>query len=427
MRRDRARFSLLAAGSAVTALTLAACGGGNASTTSTTSTNSSSGNGAKPIVVGISLPLTGQFSADGIATEHGYELWQSDVNANGGLLGRPLQLKIVNDNSNPDTVTKDYTTLITVDHVDLTLAPFSTLLTASAQPVAEKYHYALAAGSATGPAVFAKPDPYFFSVSVPDATEMQPFANWVATLPAGQKPTTAAYPMVSDPFADPPVEATENYLSKHGVHTVYATDPQHAVTPNATDSNLTGIADRVAAAHPQMVVLGTVDVPSLLAFVNAFKAKGFTPKIMIASSGPDQGEEFLHHIGVGNSQAIMVPDGWYGGEQNALSHVMVQDYIAKFGGTTNDINADVAEAYSAGETLAAAVRATGTLNNTTIERYLHTHTVQTVQGAATFNDLGENSDAQHQAFIFQWQNSQFLQVLPTHPGPAALTLKPNWG
>ena len=30
----------------------------------------------------------------------------------------------------------------------------------------------------------------------------------------------------------------------------------------------------------------------------------------------------------------MVPDGWYGGEQNALSHVMVEDYIAKFGGTS---------------------------------------------------------------------------------------------
>ena len=179
MRRDRARFSLLAAGGAVTALTLAACGSGNAGSTASSTTG-------HPITVGISLPLTGQFSADGIATEHGYQLWASDVNANGGLLGLPVQLKIVNDNSNPNTVTKDYTTLITQDHVDLMMAPFSTLLTASAQPVAEKYHYALAAGSATGPAVFTNADPYFFSVSVPDATEMDPFANWVLSLPARQ-------------------------------------------------------------------------------------------------------------------------------------------------------------------------------------------------------------------------------------------------
>ena len=419
MRRDRARFSLLAAGGAVTALTLAACSSGNASTTASSTTG-------HPITVGISLPLTGQFSADGIATEHGYQLWASDVNANGGLLGRPVQLKIVNDNSNPTTVSKDYTTLITQDHVDLTLAPFSTLLSVNAAQTTMKYKYALAAGSATGPAVFAVKDPYLFSVSVPDATEMQPFANWVATLPAGQRPTTAAYPMVSDPFADPPVMATEKTLSAKGIKTVYD-NGSNPVTPNATDSNLTSIANKVAAKNPQLVVLGTVDVPSLLAFVKAFQADHYTPKIMIASSGPDQGEEFLHHIGAGNAQAIMVPDGWYGGEPNALSHVMVQDYIAKFGGTTDDINADVAEAYSAGETLAAAITATGTLNNTTIERYLHTHTVQTVQGPATFNAEGENTKAQGSAFIFQWQNSQFLQVLPTHPGPAALAVKPNWG
>ena len=210
------------------------------------------------------------------------------------------------------------------------------------------------------------------------------------------------------------------------MHTVYPA-PQNPPTPNATDSNLTPMANAVAAKKPQLVVLGTVDVPSLLAFVKAFQNAGYTPKIMIASSGPDQGEEFLHHIGVAASQAIMVPDGWYGGEQNALSHVMVQDYIAKFGGTTNDINADVAEAYSAGETLAAAIKGSGSLNNSTIASYLHSHTVQTVQGPATFNAVGENTKAQGSAFIFQWQNSQFLQVLPTHPGPPALAVKPGWG
>jgi branched-chain amino acid transport system substrate-binding protein len=419
MRRDRARFSLLAAGGAVTALTLAACSSGNASTTASTTAG-------RPITVGISLPLTGQFSADGIATEHGYQLWQSDVNANGGLLGRPVQLKIVNDNSNPTTVSKDYTTLITQDHVDLTLAPFSTLLTVNAAQTTMKYKYALAAGSATGPAVFAVNDPYLFSVSVPDATEMEPFANWVLSLPPGKRPTTAAYPMVDDPFADPPVQATEKTLSAHGIKTVYFNNA-HPVTPNATDSNLTSIANMVASKNPQLVVLGTVDVPSLLAFVKAFQADRFTPKIMIASSGPDQGEEFLHHIGPSNAEAIMVPDGWYGAEPNALSHVMVQDYIAKFGGTTNDINADVAEAYSAGETLAAAVTATGGLNNSSLASYLHNHIVQTVQGPATFNTDGANTKAQGSAFIFQWQNGQFLQVLPTHPGPPAEEVKPGWG
>jgi branched-chain amino acid transport system substrate-binding protein len=417
LRNNQVRLVRLAAVSAVAALTAAACGSTIASSTGTS--------GAAPVTVGISLPLTGSFSADGIASEKGYQLWASDVNAIGGLLGRPVRLIVLNDNSNPNTVSKNYTTLITQDHVDLTMAPFSTLLTYNAAQVTAKYHYALAAGSASGGLVFSLKDPYLFSVSPPVANQMVPFADWVLSLPAGQRPTTAAYPMVSDPFADPPVQTAAGILAHGGVKTVYYS--AKPVTPNATDSNLVSIANKVAARNPQVVVLGTIDVPSLLTFIRTFEADRFTPKIMIASSGPDQGEEFLHHVGVAASEAIMVPDGWYGGEQNALSHVMVQDYIAKFGGTTNDINADVAEAYSAGETLAAAATATRSLNNSTIARYLHTHVVQTVEGPAKFSNVGENPLSK--IFIFQWQHSQFLQVLQngsTHSDNIERTKPANW-
>ena len=54
-----------------------------------------------PITVGISVPTTGAFQADGIATRNGYELWASDVNRNGGLLGRQVKLIFRNDNSDP--------------------------------------------------------------------------------------------------------------------------------------------------------------------------------------------------------------------------------------------------------------------------------------------------------------------------------------
>jgi branched-chain amino acid transport system substrate-binding protein len=359
---------------------------------------------------------------------HGLELWASDVNHFGGLLGRPVKLNILNDNSDPNTVTRDYTKLITQDHVDLTVAPFSSLLTVPAAQATEKYHYALSDGSGGAPSVYQLNDPWVFGVTTPVVDQMVPFANWIMSLPPSKRPTTAAYPMVNDPFADPPVENTEQELSTHGIRTVYY-NAHNPVTANASDSNLAPVADRVAAKNPQLVVLGTVDVPSLLAFVHEFQVRGFTPKIFIASSGPDQGEEFLHHIGPANAEAMMVPDGWYGGEQNALSHVMVQDYIAKFGGTTNDINADVAEAYSSGEILASAVTATHSLDNTAIARYLHTHTVQTVQGPAKFTMNGENIDSVGQSFIFQWQNSQFRQVLPAEASGSARieANKPRWG
>ena len=114
----------------------------------------------------------------------------------------------------------------------------------------------------------------------------------------------------------------------------------------------------------------------------------------------------------------MVPNGWFGGYPNALSHVMVQDYIAKYGGTAGDINADVAEAYSAGQVEAAAVTATRSLDQRTMAYWLHRNTVQTVVGPVKFDPSGKNTDIAAAALIFQWQpgqggsGAQFVQVLP---------------
>jgi branched-chain amino acid transport system substrate-binding protein len=418
MRRHRARLLQLTAASAVTALAVAACSSGSASSTSST--------GSNPIVVGFTEPLSGSFSADGRASLRGYQLWASDVNSHGGLLGRPVQLKYLNDNSNPTQVTKEYTELIQQDHVDLTLAPFSSLLTTPAGYATQKFGYALPEGSGTAPSVYGMNnghgDPDLFGVSTPVVDQMVPFANWVVSLPPSVRPKTAAYPMVSDPFADPPVYRAQAILQKAGVKTVY---PPHPIT----QSNLAPFADAVAARNPQIVVLGSVDVPTVLTFIHEFELKKFNPQMFIAASGPDQGAEFLNHVDSANAEAIMVPDGWYGGEPNALSHVMVQDYIARYGGTTSGINADVAEAYSAGEVLAAAVTGTQSTDNKKIITYLHSGvTLQTVQGPAKFDSNGRNTLSGGHEFIFQWQGGQFLQVLGGN-GVGSATIeptKPHW-
>jgi len=122
-----------------------------------------------------------------------------------------------------------------------------------------------------------------------------------------------------------------------------------------------------------------------------------------------------------------VPDAWYPGYQNASSQAMVQEYVAKYGGTASDVNADVAEAYSVGEVTAAAVKATGGTLGSKIISYLHSNvTIQSVQGPVQFNSLGENVKAI--AFIFQWQNGKFVQVLPAGAtgSVAVLYPKPSW-
>ncbi|HEY2306835.1 MAG TPA: amino acid ABC transporter substrate-binding protein [Streptosporangiaceae bacterium] len=422
MRRPSTKTFRLVAMTAASAA-VAACGLSSANN----NTNALlAGPTGQPITVGISLPLSGPqaaggFAPDGQATKRGYELWASDVNSHGGLLGRPVKLIILNDAGVPKTDASNYRTLITKDHVDLTLAPFSSLLTAVAAPVTKQYGYALVAGSASAPAVYALKDHDLFSTNVPAAEQMKPFAKWLVGQPG--HPTRAAYPMVLDPFADPPVQNAQIYLAKHGVQTVYS----EIYNANISTRGLEAAAKAVAKTHPDVVFLGSVAVGTVQAFMTEFARLNFTPKYFIASSGPDQGTSFITAVGPGSAVGAMVPNGWSGTYPNALSHVMVQDYIAKYGGTAAGVNADVAEAYGAGQVEAAAVTATGSLNQQKIINWLHNATVQTVTGPVSFDSNGTNTDSAASALIFQWQpgqggsgQPQFVQVLPKGIGTQSI-------
>src|SRR2546428_13775366 len=87
---------------------------------------------SKPLTIGISLSLSGDFSDSGKAAMRGYQLWASVVNAQGGLQGKQVKLKIVDDTSSPTQVVTNYQNLITHDKVALTFGPCSILLTAPA-------------------------------------------------------------------------------------------------------------------------------------------------------------------------------------------------------------------------------------------------------------------------------------------------------
>ena len=70
---------------------------------------------ASPIIIGASLSLSGDFSADGQAFQKGYELWAADQNKAGGLLGHPIKLEIISDASSPAQVVTNYQKLIGSD------------------------------------------------------------------------------------------------------------------------------------------------------------------------------------------------------------------------------------------------------------------------------------------------------------------------
>ncbi len=269
------QYLALSAAAILSACLVAACSS-SGSSSSTGVTNTSSPTNTKPILIGASLSLTGDFSADGQAFQKGYQLWASDVNAHGGLLGRHVTLKILNDNSSPTQVQTNYQTLFASDKVDLAFGPFSSLLTTPSASVAARYSFALIEGAGGAPSVFNSPANQsahnIFDVSLPIEDELIPFVNWVASLPPGQRPKTAAYPMADDPFADPPVQLAQSRLKALGVKTVYS-----KIFP-AENASYKPAADQVAATGAQAVLLGSTDVPTVSAFMQAFEARTRAPR-----------------------------------------------------------------------------------------------------------------------------------------------------
>jgi branched-chain amino acid transport system substrate-binding protein len=388
---------------------LAACTGA-----SNSSSAPPTGNSSGPIIIGASLSLTNNaanpFYADGVAFDRGYHLWANDVNHHGGLLGRQVQLKILNDDGSPTQAVANYQTLFGQDHVALAFGPFSSLLSGPASAVAARYGMAFVEGAGGAPTVFDTPsnqaDRNTFDVSLPIVDEMVPLYDWIKSLPPSLRPKTAAYPMAQDPFADPPVQLAQTLLSGLGITTVYSNIFAE------TQSAYTQPAQAVAATDAQLVVLGSTDVPTVQTFMHVFEQQHYLPKLFIAASGPDQGAAFVSAVGEGNENGMMVPNGWYPDIPIPSSQQMVNEYLAQYGGTASGINADVAEAYSVGEVMAQAVTATGGTDNAKIIAYLHSGvTLHTVQGDVRFDALGENGAAA--AFVFQWQNGKFVQVLPT--------------
>src|SRR5439155_21661068 len=142
-----------------------------------------------PIVIGISLSQTGDFSDPGKAAMRGYQLWADTVNASGGILGRQVELKIADDASSPNQAVTNYETFITKDHVDLVFGPFSTLLSVPSAQIANRYGYSFVEPAGGGPDMFAAKLPnVFFVQPAPVLACGDPFVNWILSLPADQRP-----------------------------------------------------------------------------------------------------------------------------------------------------------------------------------------------------------------------------------------------
>lgn len=389
-------------------LFVAACGG-----TTTTSTTPTAAN-TTPIKIGFSVSLAGDFSADGKALLMGYNLWRDAVNKRGGLLGRQVQLVYYNDSSDPQQVTTNYQKLIGSDHVDLLLGPFSTLLTVQAAPVAQRYGYALIEGAGTGNKVFNSGFTTLFGASAPSQVYLGAFAQYILSLSQDQRPKSVAYATVDNPFAIPQVDYAKKVFSDGGLQTAF--DLPQPYPEEATD--VSAIAKQIIHSGADVVVLGTVGVTDSVSFIKTFKQQHYNPKAIVATSGPDEGKSFTDAVGVDTAEGIFTPQaGWYPGINTYQNSQFVQDYLAKFGGTDQDINSGTVQGYSAAQVLEQAVNKIQSIDNAKLIQELRADSFNSLQGPVKFDAKGQNTEGV--LILFQWQNGKLTPVYPANQAQAS--------
>jgi branched-chain amino acid transport system substrate-binding protein len=392
MSRTRTTRRLQAvAATSVMVLGLAACG----------SDDGGSGESDEPIRIGSSLPLTGEFSQPGTAAQQGYEVWQEMVNADGGLLGRDVELVIKDDASNQNTIVADYNALISQDEVDLLLGTFSSLLNLPASAVAERNQMLYVEPAGGSPEMFSRGFEYlFFSQQATADKQGKVFAEWIAALPEDQRPKTAAYPTIDDPFAAPNVEGIREILEAAGVETVY--QETYAIDTRNFDTIVTAMQ----AAAPELVVHGAVFEDGV-GLVRSMLRADFRPTWLYQTSAPSLGDQYAEAIGEENTEGVMFAISHAPEADTPGNEEFVAKYDEMFGGPPPE---DAADAFAAGEVLQAAVEAVGSIDDQkALADWIRDNEVETILGTLDWNEDGSPNG---EFLIGQWQDGAVQFVLP---------------
>jgi len=374
--------------------------------------------GGEAVKIGASLPLTGEFSEPGKAAKQGYEVWEAMVNEKGGLIdGRKVQMVIKDDQSNQNTIVADYNALISRDKVDLLLGTFSSLLNLPASAVAERNRMLYVEPAGGAPELFERDFKFLFFAQQATADKQgEVWANYITELPEAERPKTAAYPTLDDPFAQPTSEGIEEIFSKAGIKTVYRE------TYTIDNPNLDGIASALKARNPDVVVHGATFEDGV-GMVRALRKANFTPKILYQTTAPSLGDQYSKAIGKDTTEGIFY----------AVSHSKEastpgnEDFVAKyqemFGG--EEVPEDAADAYATAQVLEAAVKAVGTIDRERqleLADWLRENEVDTILGPLSWDDLGR---PEGEFLVGQWQSGVPEIVLPEEAATSDEIL-PGW-
>ncbi len=241
---------------------------------------------AKPVVIGSVQAQTGYLADLALGTRNALLLWQEQVNAAGGLLGRPVELKLLDDASDALKVTELYERLIKEDRAELLIGAFGSAATSMGAAVAERNRRVMVNATGMAPEIHRRLYRYLFQVPPPSDLTASGVTSLAAKLGLKSLVVTAR----DENTATPLVEQFRRDTAKAGITlkpTVYYTvDPMRGLGPFA----------KILQASGTDAVVTPARAHDLAELVRGFKAAGYRPRLFVARGAIDP--EFIKLVGM---------------------------------------------------------------------------------------------------------------------------------
>jgi branched-chain amino acid transport system substrate-binding protein len=349
----------------------------------------------EPIKIGFSMALTGGLAPNGKSALLAQKIWEEDVNAKGGLLGRPVNLVYYDDKSAPAEVPAIYTKLLDVDKADLIIGPYATAMIAPAMPIViqRKKTFVALLGLAVN-SEFDYPNYFAMIPSGPDAKPAFTKGFYDVAMAQDPKPQTVAIVSADQEFSRNAADGSRENAKKAGLKIVYDKNYPPATTDFAP------IVRAIAAASPDLVNINSYP-PDSVGMVRAVNEIGFKPKMIGGGMVGLQATAIKTQLGpllngfVNYDFWLPVPKMNFPGVMNLIERYQARAgaegvdalgyYIAPFG-------------YAQLQVLQQAIEATKTLDDAKLGDYIRANSFSTVVGDVRFGTKGE------------WAHSRVLQI-----------------
>lgn len=297
-----------------------------------------------PIVVGAVVSETGQLADLALDMRKALILWQEGRNAAGGLLGRRIELRLMDDRSEASAVLTLYEQLIERERADVLIGPFGSAASAAAAATAERARRVLV--NATGLTRGAhRPDRrYVFQVPAPVAE----YGAGALALTQAAGHSRLQVLARNEPGAREAAERFATEAAALGMQAVVQT-----ASPGASD-----YAAQIAAARARRteawIAFGRAEDAAEL--VKAFKRAGYAPAMFLAQGAAEAG--FVQRVGQDAEFTLGITafDPRFATRGNAE---FVARWRKRWAGEPGLV---AANAYSAALVLEAGVRAAGSLD-----------------------------------------------------------------